>query len=108
MNIRCGIDVNSLIGVGFVKTGMKVTVACALAYVIAYFVLMARNVPAVDEKGRVAFRSSFRMARTAGRLGPLTIEASEVTFLNYLFYPMDKLYYALAPASHSFNSLPQP
>ena len=85
---------------------VKVLASFAVVYVIAYFVLMARNVPAVDKTGKVAFQSSFRMAHTAGRLGPLTIEASEVSALNYLFYPMDKLYYALAPANQSLNSIP--
>lgn len=87
---------------------VKVFGAFAVVYVIAYFVLMARNVPAVDKTGKVAFQTSSRMARTAGRLGPLTIEASEVSALNYLFYPMDKLYYPLAPANHSLNSIPSP
>ena len=96
-------------GLGTVlKMPVKVSVAVAAIYVIAYFVLMARNGPAVDKAGRVAFQSSFRMAHTAGRLGPLTIEASEVSALNYLFYPMDKLYYALAPANQSLNSIQSP
>jgi hypothetical protein len=85
---------------------VKIFAAFAVVYVIAYFVLMARNVPAVDKRGKVAFQSSFRMAHTAGHLGPLTIEASEVSVFNYLFYPMDKLYYAVAPANQSLNSIP--
>ncbi len=91
-----------------VKIAVKALAAFAVVYVITYFVLMARNVPAVDKTGKVAFQSSFRMAHTAGRLGPLTIEASEVSVLNYLFYPMDKVYYALAPANRSLNSIPSP
>lgn len=91
-----------------VRIAVKIAATCAIVYIITYFVLMARNVPAVDKTGKVAFKSSFRMARTAGRLGLLTIEASEVSVLNYLFYPLDKLYYALAPANHSFNSIPSP
>ena len=79
------------------KIAAKVLTVFVLLYVLSYFLVMARNVPAVDKTGKVAFRSSFRMAHTAGRLGPLTIEASEVTVLNYIFYPMDKLYYAVAP-----------
>lgn len=89
-----------------VSATLKVIITVAGVYVIAYFLLMARNVPAVDRAGRLAFRSSFRMAHTAGRLGPITIEACEVTFLNYVFYPMDKLYYALAPGNKSLNTMP--
>jgi hypothetical protein len=86
----------------------KVLAAFAMVYVTAYFVLMARNVPAVDKTGKVVFQSSFRLAHTAGRLGPLTIQASELSPLNYLFYPMDRLYYALAPANLSLNTIPSP
>jgi hypothetical protein len=78
----------------------------ALLYVCAYFAVMARNVPAVNKSGKVLFHSSFRMARTAGRSGPITIETSEVTAMNYVFYPLDVLYYALASPNDSFNSLP--
>ena len=81
-------------------------IAVGALYIVAYFVVMARNVPAVDKTGKVAFRSSFRMAHTAGRLGPLTIEASEVSVMNYVFYPLDGLYYALAPTNRSFNAIP--
>jgi hypothetical protein len=88
------------------KIAGRICAVFVLLYVVAYFVVMARNVPAVDKTGKVAFQSSFRMAHTAGQLGPLTIEASEVTILNYIFYPMDKLYYALAPANRSFNTIP--
>lgn len=79
-----------------------------LFYVLAYFLVMARNVPAVDNAGNVVSRSSFRMAHTAGRLGPITIEGSEVTVFNYIFYPMDKLWYAVAPTNVSYNSVPMP
>ena len=88
------------------KTTVRVLAAFAMIYFIAYFLLMARNVPAVDKAGRVVFQSSYRMARTADPLGPLTIAASHVSFLNYLFYPMDKLYYRFAPANVSLNSIP--
>ena len=88
------------------KTVAKVLVVCVLFYITAYFLVMARNVPAVDKAGKVVFHSSFRMAHTAGRLGPLTIEASEVSVLNYVFYPIDKLYYAVAPRNLSLNTIP--
>ena len=78
----------------------------AALYVLAYFLVMARNVPAVDLNGVVRFQSSFRMAPVAGRLGPFTIEASKVTFWNYLFYPIDALFYSLAPTNTSFNTIP--
>jgi hypothetical protein len=76
----------------------------ALAYVAAYFAFMARNVPAVDDTGRVAFKSSFRMAPGAGRSG--LVQTYRVTWLNYVFYPLDAAYYAVAPADVSLNTLP--
>ncbi|MBI4658081.1 MAG: hypothetical protein HY735_04385 [Verrucomicrobia bacterium] len=66
-----------------------------IAYVLSYFVLMARNVPALDNNGTKRFESAFRLAPTAGRLGPLSIQASQVTVFNYIFYPIDLAYYRL-------------
>ena len=45
----------------------QVAAMTALAYIGSYFALMARNVPAVDDTGQVAFKSSFRKAPGAGR-----------------------------------------
>lgn len=81
----------------------KLVVSVATIYFVSYFLLMARNVPALDESEVIAFKSSFRMARTV-RLGSLRV--SEVSWLNYFFLPMDGLYYALAPANCSLNTIP--
>lgn len=85
---------------------LKASLLVALLYIAAYFMLMARNVPAVDVQGNIAFSSSFRFSRPAGRLGPLTMTASESSIFNYLFYPADKVFYALAPRNYSVNSVP--
>jgi hypothetical protein len=77
------------------KTGSKIAALGIALYVAAYFLFMARNVPALDQRGKVAFNSSFRLARVAGRMGPLSIETSQVTIWNYLFLPVDTIYYAI-------------
>jgi hypothetical protein len=82
----------------------RLAAVAALVYVTAYFLLMARNVPAVDNSGRIAFDSAFRMAPSAGRTG--LIQTYQVTWLNYLFYPLDKVYYSLAPSEWSLNTMP--
>ena len=93
-----------------VRMVLKMTCATGtiiVIYVSAYFLLMVRNVEAIDPKsGKAAFRSSFRFARSAGQLGPLSIRASEVSPLNYLFYPLDIVYYAVARTNRSHNSIP--
>jgi hypothetical protein len=83
-------------------------IAAVLAiYLLAYFLLMARNVAAVNPKtGKSEFRSSYRMAPSTGQSGPLSITTPEVSPLNYVFYPLDVIYYALAPTNRSFNSIP--
>ncbi len=75
-------------------------------YVLAYFVIMARNVPAVSAERKLTFRSCYRGAAPVGRSGPLTISVYEVSVFNYIFYPMDCLYYLLAPPGRSLNTLP--
>ena len=88
---------------------IKVLALCALVYVGAYFLLMARNVAAFDNSGKAAFRSSFRMAHRHEPIGSgpmLSISASDVSVLNYLFYPLDELYYAMAPTNWSLNTIP--
>ena len=89
----------------FGRMGFIAAVALC-AYALAYFLLMARNVPAVSPTGAVRFRSAFRLAPSAGRLGDLSIEASRVTLANYLFYPADLVYYRFAPSQWSLNTLP--
>ena len=84
------------------KTAVIIFVSMGF-YVGLYFLLMARNCSAADKLGNVVFNSSFRLAGSAGRNGPLSIDVSEVTFLNYLFYPIDKAYYALFPPNFPLN-----
>jgi hypothetical protein len=79
-----------------------------ITYAFSYFLLMARNVPAVDRNDRIQFRSSFRMAAGTSTVmtgGVTTIEKG-VTFLNYIFYPMDMVYYRIAPDGMSSNTMP--
>jgi len=83
------------------------TVAVIGIYILAYFLLMVRNVQAIDPKnGKAAFQSSFRFSHSAGQLGPLSIRSSAVSPLNYFFYPLDLIYYAVARTNESYNSIP--
>ena len=75
-------------------------------YALAYFLLMARNVPAVSQAGEVRFQSSFRFAAPAGRLGESSVKAYYVTAANYIFYPADCVFYGIAPPRWSLNTLP--
>src|ERR1051326_3718288 len=59
--------------------GIGMFALVTVIYVLAYFVMMARNVPAVNKDGQIAFRSCFRMAPYEGR-------KPKVSPLNYLFY----------------------
>ena len=78
------------------------------AYVLGYFLLMARNVSAVDRNDQILFRSSFRMAPGTSTVAPggVTTIVRGVTFLNYVFYPLDIVYYAIVPKGMSFNTMP--
>ncbi len=83
-----------------------VALAVFIVYGLAYFLLMVRNVPALSPTGEIQFRSSFRFAPPAGRLGELSIEASSVTLANYIFCPADEIYYRIAPPGRALNTLP--
>jgi hypothetical protein len=76
-----------------------VVVGCVLLYVGVYLLLMVRDVPSIDAAGYYEFQSS---SRFAGRIGDeglpvghrLTIFHSRTSTLNYLFYPLDYIYYS--------------
>lgn len=62
-------------------------------YFLGYCLLMERNCSAL-KKGIPKFRSCYRWAPDADILGsPITITVGEVTFFNYILYPMDMAYY---------------
>lgn len=60
----------------------------ALLYVAGYAVLMRRDLPAVDEAGRFAYRSSFWFAPSV-RVGPPTAVYPAVSLWNVFFEPVD-------------------
>jgi len=88
------------------KFTVKLSIFIIIVYFFTYFLLMARNAPAVDKEGKIVFRSSFRLAQSAGRLNSSSIETYEITVLNYFYYPMDKVYYAVFPRNWSLNTIP--
>jgi hypothetical protein len=67
------------------------------AYLISYLLLMTRNTPAYDAQERFAFRSSCRFTPHPHtmRLSPggMTTVVGRVTFLNYLYYPLDVIFF---------------
>ena len=65
-----------------------IAVICIL-YVFAYFLLMARNVPAVDKYGNVKYRSAYRFAKSVGRIDKNTTYSVEVSVFNSIFLPLD-------------------
>ena len=58
-------------------------------YVGGYVLLMRRDVPAVGEDGRFAYRSSFWLAPSKEVSGPVTTAGPGVTPLNVFFEPID-------------------
>lgn len=73
---------------------LPIAICAILAlYLLGYFTLIVRDCPAVSN-GQVRFRSCSRFAPDADLPGsPITITVGEVTALNYLYYPMDLIYY---------------
>lgn len=84
-------------------------------YAIGYFVLMSRHCPAVNRREEVVFRSSCRFMPYpyVVRCGPggMSTTVGRVTAFNYIFYPMDALYYTIfdrgaSDPSENRSSLP--
>jgi hypothetical protein len=76
------------------------TIGVLLAvYLLSYAVLMNRRSPAITEgKGFhwVVFQSSFRFA-------PQADGYPAATFWNYLYYPLDKIYFGLFPSHRKYG-----
>jgi hypothetical protein len=64
-------------------------------YLVSYLVLMTRNTPAADEHGNTMFRSSFRFGQGVKSRGDLTIIVGKVTILNYIYCPLDYVYFSV-------------
>ena len=73
-------------GLGRVALG---AIGLVLLYVLSYIALMDRDLPAVDERGRYAYRSSFLFAPSRRVEGPLTILGPAVSALNVFYKPID-------------------
>jgi len=77
---------------GWLKLLLRVwlaVLALGLLYVLSYIVLMRRDLPAVDEMGAFAYRSSFWFAPSVQVAGPVTILGPAVSPLNAFFRPID-------------------
>ena len=57
-------------------------IGVVLLYVLSYVIVMDRDLPAVDERGWYAYRSSFLFAPSRRVAGPLTIFGPAVSPLN--------------------------
>ena len=68
------------------------------AYIGSYWILMVRNCPAIDSNGNITFLSSFRGAPEITRFHGLTYMVGKVTVWNYLYSPLDHLYYSFRPS----------
>ena len=66
-------------------------------YVVSYLVLMSRSVPAYDQYEKFAFRSSCRFTphpyTQRSSPGGMTTEVGRLTFSNYVYYPLDRLFF---------------
>jgi hypothetical protein len=90
-----------------IKKSCIITLLVLSAYILSYFILMARNMTAVDKDGNVIFRSAYRFAPSPDPVnsgnGGTTIVVGKVTIWNYIFYPLDIVYYKLTLTPHSTN-----
>jgi hypothetical protein len=83
-------------------------IGAVLLYVLSYVVLMDRDLPAVDERGRYAYRSSFLFAPSRQVEGPVTILGPAVSPLNVFYKPIDDCWRSLcgyigaAAENHAF------
>ena len=59
--------------------------------------MMIRDCPAWDKNGHAAFYSSYRWASFDGNHGGITMPAYKVSIFNYIYYPIDIVYYFLFP-----------
>jgi hypothetical protein len=59
-----------------------------------YWILMLRDHPSIDSNGYYEFNSSARIGEWRNPRGwMLSIPCGRTSFLNYLFYPLDYVYY---------------
>lgn len=97
-----------------IRKSHKFLLAVIGSYLLSYLMLMRRDWPAYDKTERIAFRSACRFAPfpfTQKSSSRLTIVVGRVTFLNYLFYPLDFVYYRIrglspTPASDADPEIP--
>lgn len=74
------------------KTTGRVIAALLATYVVAYFLLMRTNAPAIGADGRPVFSSGFIFARPQRIQGDLSVFGPRVTYANYVFLPIDHLW----------------
>ena len=60
-----------------------------IIYVVAYFFLMNRSIPAIDDYGHPVFYSSFLLGPITGRAQQFTIITTGPCWANYFFLPVD-------------------
>ncbi len=69
-----------------------------LGYAAGYWLLMVRDLPSVGPDWQFEFRSSPRFGPGCPVVaaGGITVTHGRTSILNYLFYPADVVYYAIA------------
>jgi len=80
------------------KLLIRVIGVVLVSYILSYFLLMDRNLPA-RKNGVLKFQSSFRLAPSGEPIGPLGILTVKATAFNYIYYPMDLLYFWLCESN---------
>src|SRR4051794_30854897 len=71
-----------------------VAVAFGIVYTGLYILMMCHESPAATDAGVVVFRSGCRFTK-GHRIGEMTIYVSYPNLSNYIFYPLDWVYWRL-------------
>jgi hypothetical protein len=88
-----------------IRKGAKVFAGFVIAYIVAYFALMTRSHHAVDwAEQKIAFKSAFRFARVETTMqNGLTTTFPCTSPANYVFVPLDVIYFNAFPSSFQTN-----
>ena len=81
---------------------LKLCILFVLIYIISYFVILKRHTLAYKDVGNcraILFASCFRWSTMSDYMietnSNLQIKRGDVTVFNYVYYPVDELYYKI-------------
>ncbi len=85
---------------------LLIIISFAILYVGGYFLLMQRNLPALNENYDISFKSSFRFAPNIPiKTESCTFFYAEESIFNWIFLPLDNWYYQLLSSKNTKNTL---